>query len=115
MKEFITGKVRIQLLSRDIIRLELRGKDGFCDDDTYFVPHRDFAGCDGDARVVDGMLTVTAGELSIAVPENAQSLKGARLTRGDDAWSYTRTAWRLCSTTTPSPWTARARRWTGER
>ncbi len=90
MKEFITGKIRIQLLSRDIIRLELRGKDGFCDDDTYFVPHRDFAGCDGDARVADGMLVVAVGELSIAVPENAQSLKGARLTRGDDAWSYRR-------------------------
>lgn len=91
MKEFITGKVRIQLLSRDIIRLELGGDNGFFDKNTYFIPNREFAGFDGIAEETADSLTVKAGELSIVVPKNARSLKGVRLICGDDVlWTYRR-------------------------
>ncbi len=42
MKEIIFGKIRIQLISKEIIRIEKEYEDHFEDRDTFFVPDRNF-------------------------------------------------------------------------
>lgn len=68
MKEFIIGDIRIQLLGREVIRIEKKSKNGFFDGNSYFIPDRTaYEGFDGQLSVVDDMSVITAGEAAIEV------------------------------------------------
>lgn len=40
MEQIVYKNIRIQLLSEDVVRIERAGKDGFCDENTFFIPSR---------------------------------------------------------------------------
>ena len=40
MEQIVFGGIRVQLLSEDVVRLERAGKDGFFDENTFFIPDR---------------------------------------------------------------------------
>ena len=88
MKQFIYGSIRIQLLNSDIIRIEKMKHGRFCDNNTFFIPHRDryettMISCkqDGD--------TISFGEYKLFLPENKNSLSGLRLEKnGKKIYAY---------------------------
>jgi len=86
MTQFIFNNVRVQLLGRNIIRVEQAKKNGFCDGSTYFIPKRDSfedvkATVKTDAR---GNNLVCFDNYELFVPSNAVDLKGVTLSIGGE-------------------------------
>lgn len=85
--EFIFGKIRVQLLSEDIVRVEYARKGKFWDDNSFFIPDRKaFSGADG---VAYGNIVTFGDGYALSVPEACRSLAGVKLTRnGSSVYSY---------------------------
>lgn len=83
MENFVIGNVRVQLLSKDVIRVEYSKTGTFEDAPTFFVPDRDFCGekIGASAIETDNGTAVIMGELSVFVPKAANGLKGVTLNR----------------------------------
>lgn len=80
MFQIISGNIRVQFLSEDIIRVEYGKKGKFCDKDTFFIPNRNsFAGCEKFTQSEEAILF---GEYSLYIPENARTLSGVKLKKG---------------------------------
>ena len=95
MQEFTIGKIRVQFLSRDVVRIERMKKGRFCDKNTFFVPDRaQFAGFDGASVQEDEQgVHIVFGEYALVLPAAARSLSGTRLERaGKAVWKYKRLA-----------------------
>lgn len=83
MKQFVIGDIRIQLLSRDIVRVERRGRNGFFDGNSFFVPERSaFEGADGALTVADGKHVIVSGDVTIEVRTGAKRLNDVRIVSG---------------------------------
>ena len=95
MEQIVYGRLRVQILSEDIVRVERAGKNGFCDGDTFFIPssaqyertHAAFLQegsviCFGRARILDGE------EKRAAI-----ALLSARYAPGRDGSAEIRQAW----------------------
>lgn len=76
MNEIIYGSIRVQLLSEEIIRVEC-GKDGFCDENTFFIPNR--TQYHGSVAFTQEKGVVRFGEYELQLPVNAKSLSGVKL------------------------------------
>ncbi len=74
MRQATYGDLRVQVLSDDIIRIELKGKNGFVDADTFFVPNKTQYESSAP-NVKAGGRTVTVGEYTVTVPTDG-SAKG---------------------------------------
>jgi alpha-glucosidase (family GH31 glycosyl hydrolase) len=87
--DIVVGKVRIQLLSGSLVRLELKGPEGFENRLTFHVVNRHWPGTtfttnlDGDAMVIR-----TANYL-VQVPQNAVSLSNVIVKSSDDRTLFT--------------------------
>ena len=40
MEQIVYGNLRVQLLSKDIVRIERAGNGGYCDENTFFISDR---------------------------------------------------------------------------
>ena len=88
MKQIILGKVRVQLLNEDIVRIEYAKNGKFCDENTYFIPDKEqYANTAIAYTQAEGVICF--GEYELYVPENAKSLTGVRLEKnGKKIYTY---------------------------
>ncbi len=90
MEQFIYGDIRIQFLSKHIVRIERKKNGNFCDENTFFIPHRE--------QYQDSMFFYTQeegvicfGEYELYLPKNTNSLSGLRLEKnGKKVYTYHR-------------------------
>ena len=76
----VTGSVRIQLLSSSLVRLELKGAEGFEDRKTFHVVNRNGPGIPFTSNLVSGEVRITTANYVVHVPAAATSLTGIYLT-----------------------------------
>lgn len=91
MKSLVLGKVRIQALTRDIIRIEYDKGGVFEDSPTFFIPDRNISSDDIDIDVIENAekKVVTIGELTLVIPDGEKSLKGTTLScNGKEVYKY---------------------------
>lgn len=85
MNGITLGKIRVQALSCDIIRLEYDKNGRFEDRPTFFVPER----CSFTEDVpmayhkAEGSYVIQIGDLQLRVPEGAKELQGVSLWQGE--------------------------------
>ena len=81
MSQYVFDKIRVQVLNKNIVRIEQMYQKGFCDQNTYFVPNRDaFCGypssCTTDEQ---GNNIVAFDDYKLVVPSGAQTLANIKL------------------------------------
>lgn len=88
MEQIISGNIRVQLLSGNVIRIEY-GKDGkFCNENTFFIPEREQY-ADTCVAYSENENVVCFGDYELYVPENAKTLSGVRLEKnGKRVYTY---------------------------
>jgi len=79
----VVGQVRVELLSDSLVRLELKGREGFEDRTTFHVLDRNWPGTAFTTNVTGGEVVIRAGRYAVRVPDNADSLKGIRVESSD--------------------------------
>ncbi len=86
MENVILGKIRIQLISCDIIRVEFDKNGRFEDVPTFFIPNRDEFSCCSHINVLedDSKKVVGVGDMTLVIPDGGKSLRGMALYRGDE-------------------------------
>ena len=88
MEQIISDKVRVQLLSADIIRIECSKNGKFCDDDTFFIPNKTNYE-NNKVAYTHKNGAVCFGEYELYIPEEAKSLTGVRLEKnGKKVYTY---------------------------
>jgi hypothetical protein len=87
--DFITGKVRVQLLSDSLVRLEVNGPGGFENRKTFQVVNRDWPGTAFTTNTNGNDLVIHTANYVVRVPANAGSLDGVRVESTDGATWYT--------------------------
>ncbi len=91
MEQIISGNVRVQFLSENIIRIEYGEKGKFCNDNTFFIPNKS----NYDTKVTYALKNgaIVFGEYELYVPENAKSLAGVCLYKnGNKVYTYKKLA-----------------------
>lgn len=79
MKQFVIGKIRVQFLSKEIVRLEYCKKN-FCDENTFLIPNKsNYANVDVDAQLFGNV--VVCGDYAIYVTDGARGLSGIYITK----------------------------------
>ena len=79
MKQYIQNNIRIQFLSKDIVRLEVGKKGVFCDEDTLLVAGKStFDGVDVNVVAKPDGAYVTCDNVTVFVPADAKSLVGVK-------------------------------------
>lgn len=78
--DVVTGSVRVQLLSSSLVRLELKGAEGFEDRNTFHVVSRDWPGTSFASNLISGQVIIATSKYIVHVPENATSLTGSYVT-----------------------------------
>ena len=80
MKQYIQNNIRIQFLSRGIVRLEVGKKGVFCDKDTLLVANKStFDGVDVNVVSKSDGTYVECGDVMVFVPTDAKSLVGVKV------------------------------------
>jgi alpha-glucosidase (family GH31 glycosyl hydrolase) len=74
MSEKIIGKIRIQPLSQNLVRIEQKGPQGFEDRETFSIKNRDWKGVVYDVEEVNSNVVVRTDKYSVVVPENCSSI-----------------------------------------
>src|SRR3974390_2692427 len=72
-RDIVVGKVRVQLLSDSLVRLELRGPEGFENRASFHVGNRDWPGTGFTTNVDGGDLVIRTANYAVRIPQNAQS------------------------------------------
>ncbi|MFM2294232.1 MAG: hypothetical protein RLZZ350_645 [Verrucomicrobiota bacterium] len=72
--EVVVGNVRVQILSDTLVRLELRGPNGFEDRPTFHVVNRDWPGAKFSVTTNDAVVEVHAADFSVTIPAVSKSL-----------------------------------------
>ena len=86
--DFITGKVRVQLLSDSLVRLEVNGPGGFENRKTFQVVNRDWPGTAFTTNTNGNDLVIHTANYVVRVPANAGSLDGVRVESTDGRTLY---------------------------
>ncbi len=84
----VVGNVRVQLLSDSLVRLEVKGPEGFEDRNTFHVVNRDWPGTTFSAQTNAGTVEIQTKRYTVHVPLNATTLDGVILTAPDDPNHY---------------------------
>jgi hypothetical protein len=79
----IAGQVRVQLLSDSLVRLELRGREGFEDRTTFHIESRDWPGTAFSTNVAADQVAIRTANYTVHVPQNAMSLNDVRVESPD--------------------------------
>ena len=90
MKQYVSGNIRIQFLTKDIARIEVGKKDGFCDADTFLVPTKSGFVCeDVEVSARGGFASVVCGDVTVSIPQDATNLRDVKLfADGELRYSY---------------------------
>lgn len=78
-REIVVGNVRVQLLSDSLVRLEMRGPEGFENRTTFHVVNRNWPGTAFTTNSAGGDVMIRTAQYTVRVPQNAQSLDGVRV------------------------------------
>lgn len=80
--EYRTENYRVQLLGKDIVRIECSEEQKFCDEETLFIPARSAAG-GGEFTAADvrGGVRLAFGGYELFLPRGGQGLRGVVLSR----------------------------------
>ena len=78
-RDIVVGNVRVQLLSDSLVRLELRGAEGFEDRLSFHVVNRDWPGTSFTTNSDADDVVIRTAAYAVRVPQNAQSLNGVRV------------------------------------
>lgn len=88
METIIFGSLRVELLSRDVLRLERKKGGAFCDGDTFLIPDRRQYDKTRVPFSLEGRC-LRFGEYTLIFPEDGASLTGAALTKdGETVYTY---------------------------
>jgi len=87
--DIVVGKVRVQVLSGSLIRLELRGPEGFENHATFHVINRDWPGMAFTTHTDAGNVVIRTANYTVRVPQNANSLDGVRVESSSGQLLYT--------------------------
>ena len=87
--DIVVGKVRIQLLSGSLVRLELKGPEGFENRLTFHVVNRKWPGTAFTTNLDNGIMVIQTANYSVRVPQNAASLSNVRVQSSDGRTFYT--------------------------
>ncbi len=82
------GNVRVQLLSDSLVRIELKGPEGFEDRKTFHIVSRDWPGTKFFTQTNSGTVEIRAENYSVRVPQNAASLDGVKIFSANDTEIY---------------------------
>ncbi len=85
---FVTGNVRVQLLSDSLVRLEVKGPGGFEDRKTFHVVNRDWPGTAFTTHRDGNDVLIRAAGYVVCVPQNARNLNGIRIESVDGRTLY---------------------------
>ena len=88
--DVIVGKVRVQLLSGSLVRLESQGPEGFENRATFHVVNRDWPGIASTTSTDAGDVVVSTANYTVRIPQNAGLLDGVRVesTSGQLLYAY---------------------------
>ncbi len=78
MKQIILDNIRVQLLSKNIVRIELKKDEKFCDSNTFFIPYRSEYE-NNEVTFARNGGAISFGEYKLYVSESAKSLSGVTL------------------------------------
>lgn len=86
----IIGDIRVQVLSSNLVRLEVKGPKGFEDRDTYFIANRSWSGAAYTRTAAGGYEFIQTSQFIVKIPVSAASLNGISITKPDGTpiWSY---------------------------
>jgi hypothetical protein len=84
----IAGKIRVQLLSDSLVRIEGQGAEGFEDRQTFHVVNRDWPGTAFTTDTDGNDLVIHTANYVVRVPQNARSLDGVRVESTDGRVLY---------------------------
>lgn len=87
----IVGEVRVQVLSETLVRLEVKGRNGFEDRATYHITGRDWEGAEATMTQDEAATTIVTPRYTVTLPNDAATLDevvvsktdGTELWRGD--------------------------------
>lgn len=85
------GNVRVQVLSDSLVRIEVKGTNGYEDRPSYHVVNRnDWPSADATVVTEGGVTKIATANYTIVVPQAATSLSGIYMTdkRGGEIWRY---------------------------
>jgi alpha-glucosidase (family GH31 glycosyl hydrolase) len=91
MKKIIIDKIRVELLSKEIVRLEYNPKKNFLDDNTFIIPTRNEFLDEVEYELIEDndITIISLDEVKIYVPKLANSLKGIMVKKDDNIiYSY---------------------------
>lgn len=75
----VVGNVRVQLLSDSLVRIELKGPEGFEDRPTFHIVNRNWPRVNFSLNTNGNMVELRTANYSVDVPQNATSLDGVRV------------------------------------
>ena len=82
IREYRGGGFRVQFLAEGIVRIEYAKNEAFCDEETFFVPARDFAGgAEFTAQSVRGGVRLAFGGYELLLPRGGRGLGGVSLAK----------------------------------
>ena len=79
-QDYIIGNVRVQVLTPSLIRIELKGPNGFEDRETFHIINRDWPGAEVNREVSNGYVNIATADFTVKVPEASESLVGIVIT-----------------------------------
>jgi alpha-glucosidase (family GH31 glycosyl hydrolase) len=82
------GNVRVQLLSDSLIRIELKGPQGFEDRNTFHIVNRNWSGTEFTVTTNSGISEIRTANYIVRIPQNATSLDGVTVTSPDGTELY---------------------------
>lgn len=87
--EHIVGNVRVQALSPSLVRIELRGPNGFENRSTFHIAQRSWPGTPLSASTSGSFVNISTSTYTVRVPVNATTLDGITVTQpsGSHLWS----------------------------
>ena len=86
--DVVAGRVRVELLSDSLVRLELKGPEGFEDRPTFHVLDRKWPGVNYKLNTNGNVIEIQTANYSVDVPENASSLNGVKVVAADGSTLY---------------------------
>lgn len=83
--------LRVQILSPTLVRLEVKGPNGFEDRETFHVVNRDWPGAKAERIETENETFLRTADFSIHIPKGATSLKGTSIKKADgtEIWKST--------------------------
>lgn len=92
MEQIVYGKIRLQLLSAEIVRVEFSKNGKFCDENTFFIPDREQY-AETQVAFTQEENAVFFGDYELYLPGDPKSLSGVRLEKnGKRVYTYKKLA-----------------------